>query len=66
VISRTNSHVTGLPASIQNVIEFSNIPCDVAQEIDAKLDNGDVATGNIQSDTACTADHPLVYLAMPL
>ena len=66
VISRANSHVTGLPANIQNVIEFSSIPCDVAQEIDTKLDDGDSTKGNIQTDTACTTDHPLVYLAMPL
>lgn len=77
VIGRTASHVTALPAKIQNVMEFSNIPCDVAQEIDAKLDDGNLVTGNVQADSACTTTstvggttvtiaHPYVYLAIPL
>lgn len=82
VIASTSSKVTGLPAKVQNVIEFSNLPCDVAQEIDAKLDDGKLRDGNIQANLACsittsapdssgkavpvTVVNPYVYLAVPL
>jgi prepilin-type N-terminal cleavage/methylation domain-containing protein len=37
---------TALPATTQNVIEFTNLPCDVALEIDQKMDNAALTTGN--------------------
>lgn len=35
-----------LPATVQNVIEFANLPCTIAIEIDQKMDNGVLTTGN--------------------
>lgn len=35
-----------LPATVQNVIEFTNLPCDVALELDQKMDNANLTTGN--------------------
>lgn len=54
LIASARSNVNDLPARIQNVIEFSNLPCDVAQEIDAKLDDGGLRSGNIRANVACT------------
>lgn len=41
-----------------NVIEFDNLPCDVAMEIDRKIDNSDLSSGNVQSDAASAACSP--------
>lgn len=46
------------PASVQNVVVLTNIPCSMALEIDRKLDDGDLTNGNIrasQNNTFCTA-----------
>lgn len=34
-----------IPATVLNVIEFANLPCDVAVEVDLKLDDGNITTG---------------------
>lgn len=41
-----------LPATILNVIEFANLPCDVAKDIDRRLDDDNIATGNIRASVA--------------
>lgn len=70
VISRATSSVPGLPASIQNVIQFANLPCDIAMEIDLKIDDGSLATGNaMASVAACTpngANDPVPFFAVGL
>jgi prepilin-type N-terminal cleavage/methylation domain-containing protein len=35
-----------LPATVQNVVEFTNLPCDVALEVDQKMDDGALVSGN--------------------
>lgn len=47
-----------IPASVLNVIEFANLPCDVAVEVDLKLDDGDIIKGSSRASitaTACSA-----------
>ena len=57
---------TGLPPNVFNVIEFLNIPCNVAQDVDRKMDDGNLGTGKIRASVpACTDTQP-VALAVPL
>ena len=57
VISRAASNVAAvLPASIQNVIELANLPCEIATEIDVKLDDGNINTGNARASVANCVD----------
>ena len=46
------------PVTVQNVIEIQNLPCDAAQAIDQKLDDGNLQTGNIRA-TACQPDNTM-------
>jgi prepilin-type N-terminal cleavage/methylation domain-containing protein len=59
-----------LPANIQNVIEFANLPCDVAREIDRKLDDDNLATGRATASVAaCTPkvlNDPVPFFALAL
>lgn len=70
VISRTISNVAGLPASIQNVIELANLPCEIATEIDVKLDDGNINTGNVRASVANCVDggvnDPVPFFAVGL
>ena len=68
----TARRTTGLlpptfPASTLNEIELTNQPCQTAQDIDTKLDDGNFATGNIMASLAsCTpgdsTTDPVPYL----
>lgn len=57
-----------LPATIRNVIEYANLPCDVAVEIDGKLDDGNLATGNVRASVATctpsTLNDPVPFFAI--
>lgn len=70
VISRATSNVAALPTSIQNVIELANLPCDVAMEIDLKIDDGVINTGNARASVAnCLAggaNDPVPFYAVGL
>jgi prepilin-type N-terminal cleavage/methylation domain-containing protein len=68
VISRAASHLAAvLPTSIQNVIEFANLPCDVATEIDRKIDDGNLTTGNVMATgTPCVSGSTVPYFAVGL
>lgn len=59
-----------LPATITNVVEFLNLPCEVAVEIDGKLDDGNLATGKVRASVAaCTpkgANDPVPFFAISL
>ena len=55
-----------LPLTIQNVIEFANLPCDVAKEIDRKIDDDNLATGNVRASVASCGPNPVPFLAMGL
>jgi hypothetical protein len=53
-ISRHASMVRGFGWDIRNVVELRGLPCNVAQELDARNDDGNFATGNIQAaGTSC-------------
>jgi prepilin-type N-terminal cleavage/methylation domain-containing protein len=68
--SKTALGPNPLPPSVQNVIEFANLPCEVAQEIDRKIDDGNLAMGNARASlAACTpksATDPVPFFAIPL
>jgi prepilin-type N-terminal cleavage/methylation domain-containing protein len=59
-----------LPVNIANVVEFASLPCDVAVEIDSKIDDGNLATGKVRASVAtCTPkglNDPVPFLAIPL
>lgn len=45
-----------VPATVRNLIELDLLPCDVALEVDLKLDDGNLATGKVRASVAtCTA-----------
>lgn len=59
-----------VPVPILNVIEFANLPCDVAAEVDLKLDDGDIVKGSSRASittAACSvADTIVPGFATPL
>jgi prepilin-type N-terminal cleavage/methylation domain-containing protein len=58
VIARSASALAAsFPSSTRNVIEVATVPCHIAQDLDAKTDDGNFATGNTRASVAsCTAD----------
>lgn len=53
---------SGFAPSVTHVVEFANLPCEVAQEIDRKMDNDDLSSGKgIASVPNCTAGTPVSY-----
>ncbi len=60
-----------LPSTVLNVIEFAALPCEVAQEIDRKIDDANLATGNVRASLAActprnTSSDPVPFLAFQL
>lgn len=59
-----------IPATVLNIIEFANLPCDVANEVDLKLDDGDISKGTSRGSittAACgVADTIVPGFATPL
>lgn len=50
-----------LPSRFLNIIEFANLPCDVAMDIDRKIDDGDLGNGNVRASvTTCVPNGPPV------
>ncbi len=71
VLSTTvNMGGAGFSTNVVNIIQFTNIPCDVCMEMDAKMDDGSLATGNGRASVAgCTpggANDPVPFYAVPL
>ncbi len=70
IISRAASNVPTLPAQFINIVEFQSLPCDAVMEMEVKLDNNNIATGNARANVAsCTvggANDPVPYFALPL
>ena len=61
--SKVNVAATNLfPPTVQNVIEISNIPCEAANTIDSKIDDGDTTKGNVRIEPACTATNAITTL----
>ncbi|MGH8655778.1 MAG: type II secretion system protein [Gammaproteobacteria bacterium] len=59
--------VAGYPPTptIQHIVEFSNVPLEMAQDLDRKLDDGNLNTGTVQADANPPVD-PVAFLAVPL
>ena len=53
VLATSKALVTTFPATVQNVIEIQGIPCDAANAIDSKIDDGDTQKGNVMSYPPC-------------
>jgi prepilin-type N-terminal cleavage/methylation domain-containing protein len=51
-IGRAASAITTFPTSTRNVIEVWNAQCQIAQDLDAKTDDGNFATGNTRATVA--------------
>lgn len=49
-----------LPRTTLNIIEFTNLPCEVALEVDLKLDDGDLARGSSRASVAACLSGTLV------
>lgn len=68
--SVTAAGANPIPATVLNVIEFDNLPCDVAREFDLKIDDGAINTGNARASVAnCApsgANDPVPTFAVPL
>lgn len=49
LVSKANSHASGIAnfanRNITNVIELTNLPCEVVIELDSKLDNNNISNG---------------------
>jgi prepilin-type N-terminal cleavage/methylation domain-containing protein len=58
VIARALSALSAsFPSSTRNLIEVSTVPCQIAQDLDAKTDDGNFSTGNTRASVAsCTVD----------
>jgi prepilin-type N-terminal cleavage/methylation domain-containing protein len=51
----------------RNAIVFFNLPCDVANQVDLKLDDGNLATGHgLGKPKACTLTNSVNAYALPL
>tara|TARA_R110001599_G_scaffold64023_3_gene178577 strand:+ start:152805 stop:153416 length:612 start_codon:yes stop_codon:yes gene_type:complete len=59
-----------IPVTVLNIIEFADLPCDVATEVDLKLDDGDISKGSSRGSitpAACSiADTIVPGFATPL
>lgn len=53
VKSRGSASVTTYSGTVLNVIEIRQIPCDAANAIDSKMDDGDTTKGNVRSNPSC-------------
>lgn len=59
-------------ASVTHVVEFANLPCDVVQQIDRKIDNDDLVTGKAIAQgvtvagTTCAAGSIVPFYAVAL
>ncbi len=65
----TNGLVAGFTAAnpaTRNAILFFNLPCDVANEVDVKMDDGNLTTGKGRGSAVCTGTNTLPVYAIPL
>lgn len=67
VVATAASSFAGLayPPTIQHIVEFSNVPLQMAQDLDRKLDDGKLNAGNVQGNADPPVD-PVAFLAVPL
>jgi prepilin-type N-terminal cleavage/methylation domain-containing protein len=63
----TDSITAGNSFPATHVVEFANLPCDVAQAIDRKMDNDNLASGKaVASGGACAAGTIVLAYAVAL
>ena len=61
------ANVTGFPASVLNLVEMADIPCDRAMDIVRKLDAGGLQTGTrVRASIAACASGNVPFLAFAL
>jgi hypothetical protein len=69
-VSGRASAVHGFPPHVRNVLELHGLPCSVAEELDARTDDGRFATGNTRASvTHCTVgglNDPVPVVAVAL
>ncbi|MET3105469.1 prepilin-type N-terminal cleavage/methylation domain-containing protein [Oxalobacteraceae bacterium GrIS 1.18] len=64
-----NGLVPGFAAanpSARNAILFFNLPCDVATEVDSKIDDGVITTGTARASAACVGTNAVAVYAVTL
>ncbi len=69
VIATNQSHVgiSNFAPSITHVVEFTNLPCEIVQEIDRKIDNDNITTGKgIASVATCITGSIVPYYAVAI
>lgn len=71
VVARALSALSAsFPSSTRNIIEISTVPCQIAQDLDAKTDDGNFSTGNTRASVAScsvdTANDPVPLMALGL
>lgn len=68
-IATANGLVPGFTAAnpaARNTILFFSLPCDVASEVDAKIDDGSLRTGKGMGSAACVGTNTLAVYAVTL
>lgn len=69
-VARRASAVPGFAVHVRNVIELRGLPCRVAEELDAKTDDGNFSTGNTRANVPSCAvggvNDPVPVLAVAL
>jgi prepilin-type N-terminal cleavage/methylation domain-containing protein len=68
VKSKGTASVTTYPVTVLNVIEIGQLPCDAANAIDSKMDDGDTTTGNVRTNPSCknVSGNPIAALDVAL
>lgn len=57
--------VASYPPAIQHIVELANLPLLMAQDLDRKLDDGNLNNGEVQGNAAPPVD-PVAFLSVPL
>jgi len=68
-VATANGLVPGFAAAnpaARNAILFFNLPCDIANEVDTKVDDGNLATGTGMGSAACVGTNALPVYAITL
>ena len=69
VVATAASNFAGgaYPPTIQHIVEFSNVPLQMAQDLDRKLDDGKLDDGTVRADVNPDPPvDPVAVLAVPL
>jgi prepilin-type N-terminal cleavage/methylation domain-containing protein len=65
-VARASASLGLIPSNITHVIEFYNLPCEIAKAIDMKLDDGDLDNGSIRASVASCSSGNVAFVAVPL